>query len=117
MSGVSGDVRVLSASADPYAREAPELFSYRIAANAGALASALGGLDRLVFTAGIGEHAAAVRAQACSQLAWLGVRLDEGANAAHAPLISLPGSPVEVRVIPTDEEATIARHTRAVVAA
>ena len=117
VSGLSGDVRVLSASADPHAREALELFTYRIAALAGSLASALGGLDGLVFTAGVGEHAAAVRAAVCTRLAWLGVRLDEAANTAGAALVSMPGSPVEVRVIPTDEEAVIARHTRAVMAA
>ncbi len=117
VSGVSGDVRVLLASGDPHAREALELFSYRVAAHTGALASALGGLDGLVFTAGVGEHAAPVRAAVCARLAWLGVRLDDAANAAGAGLVSLPDSPVEVRVIPTDEEAMIARHTRAAVTA
>ena len=117
VSGLSSDVRVLLASSDPHAREALELFSYRIAAQAGALASALGGLDGLVFTAGVGEHAAPVRAAVCARLAWLGVRLDANANAGGAGLVSLPDSPVEVRVIPTDEEAMIARHTRAAVPA
>ena len=117
VSGFSGDVRVLLGSADPHAREALELFSYRIATQAGALASALGGLDGLVFTAGIGEHAAPVRAAACARLAWLGVRLDEAANAAGAGLISTRDSRVEVRVIATDEEAMIARHTRSTVGA
>ena len=116
VSGVSGDVRVLLASSDPHAREALDLFSYRIAAHTGALASALGGLDGLVFTAGVGEHAAPVRAAVCARLAWLGVRLDDDANAAGAALVSLPDSPVEVRVIPTDEEAMIARHTHVVTA-
>ena len=117
VSGLSGDVRVLLGSADPHAQEALELFSYRIATQAGALASALGGLDGLVFTAGIGEHAAPVRAAACARLAWLGVRLDEAANAAGAGLISTRDSRVEVRVIATDEEAMIARHTRSTVGA
>lgn len=116
VSGLSGDVRVLLGSADPHAKEALELFSYRIATQAGALASALGGLDGLVFTAGVGEHAAPVRAAACARLAWLGVRLDEAANSAGAGLISTPGSVVEVRVIATDEEAMIARHTRSTIA-
>ena len=112
VSGISGDVRVLLASADPRAAEALELFSYRIAQSAGALASALGGVDGIVFTAGIGEHAPQVREAACARLAWLGVTLDEAANAAGAPLISTADSKVEVRIIPTDEEAMIAHHTR-----
>jgi acetate kinase len=116
VSGISGDVRVLLASADPDARDALELFTYRIAIEAGALVSALGGLDGLVFTAGIGEHAPAIRAAVCARLAWLGLRLDEAANAASAGRISLPGSAVDVRVIATDEEAMIARHTHATVA-
>ena len=114
VSGISDDVRVLLASKDPHAQEALELFSYRMAAHAGALAAALGGLDGLVFTAGIGEHAAPVRAALCARLAWLGVRLDASANAANAGLISTEDSAAEVRVIPTDEEAMIARHTRAI---
>jgi acetate kinase len=114
VSGISDDVRVLLASAEPLAAAALELFSYRMAAHAGALASALSGLDGLVFTAGIGEHAAPVRAALCERLTWLGVRLDPAANAAGAGLISTADSPVEIRVIPTDEEAMIARHTRAV---
>jgi acetate kinase len=113
VSGISGDVRVLLASDDPRAREALDLFSYRIAAHVGALTTALGGLDGLVFTAGIGEHAAPVRAAVCARLAWLGVRLDNTANAGGAGLISPADSAVEVRVIATDEEAMIARHTRA----
>ncbi len=113
VSAISDDVRVLLASDNPHAREALDLFSYRIAAHAGALASALSGLDGLVFTAGIGQHAAPVRAAVCARLAWLGVRLDDTANARSAGLISLAGSAVEVRVIATDEEVMIARHTRA----
>ncbi|MDQ2803957.1 MAG: acetate/propionate family kinase [Pseudomonadota bacterium] len=112
ISGISGDIRELLASNDPHAREAIELFTYRIATEAGALVSALGGLDGLVFTAGIGEHAPAVRAAVCARLTWLGLRLDVDANAAGAPCISTPDSAVEVRVIATDEEAVIARHTR-----
>ena len=114
-SGVSGDVRVLLASEDPHAKEAIDLFTYRIACQAGALVNALGGLDGLVFTAGIGEHSAPVRAAVCARLGWLGVRLDGAANAANAACISSPDSKVEVRVIATDEEAMIARHTQATI--
>ena len=114
VSGISGDVRVLLASPEPAAREAIDLFTYRIATQAGGLASALGGLDGLVFTAGIGEHAGLIRTEVCARLAWLGLRLDEAANAVHAPCISTPDSAVAVHVLATDEEAMIARHTRAV---
>jgi acetate kinase len=114
VSGISDDVRVLLASDDPHAKAALELFSYRMAGLVGSLTSALGGLDGLVFTAGIGEHASPVRAALCDRLAWLGLRLDDTANAAGAGLISAADSAIEVRVIPTDEEAMIARHTRAV---
>ena len=117
VSGISGDVRVLLASGDPHAAEALALFNYRIASAMGALIPALGGLDGIVFTAGIGEHAAPVRAAVCRQLAWLGVAIDEAANIAGAALISQPDSAIEVRVIATDEEAMIAHHTRACIAA
>jgi acetate kinase len=112
VSGISGDVRVLLASGDPHALDAIELFAYRIACHAGGLVSALGGLDGLVFTAGIGEHAPAIRAAVCARLAWLGLRLDSAANASDAACISTPDSTVEVRVIATDEEAMIAYHTQ-----
>jgi acetate kinase len=112
LSGISGDVRVLLASDDPHARDAIESFTYRIAGEAGALVSALGGLDGLVFTAGIGEHAPAIRAAVCTRLVWLGLRLDGAANAAGAARISAPDSAIDVRVIATDEEAMIARHTQ-----
>ncbi len=112
VSGISGDVRVLLASDDPQARDAIELFTYRIAGEAAALVSALGGLDGLVFTAGIGEHAPAIRAEVCHRLAWLGLRLDDAANAAGVACIGTPSSEVEIRVIATDEEAMIARHTQ-----
>ncbi len=115
VSGLSGDVRALLASPDPHAAEAIDLFAYRIAVETGALVSALDGLDGLVFTAGIGEHAPAIRSAICARLGWLGLRLDEGANAANAARISAPGSAIEILVIPTDEEAVIARHTRAIV--
>jgi acetate kinase len=115
VSGISGDVRVLLASPDVRAAEALDLFSYRIAAAIGALTAALGGLDGIIFTAGIGEHAAPVRAAVCQRLAWLGVVIDAeanevGANEAGAGLISRPDSPIEVRIIPTDEEVMIAHY-------
>jgi acetate kinase len=117
VSGISGDIRTLLASPDPRAAEAIDMFTYNIAWESGALASALGGLDGFVFTAGIGEHAQKIRAAVCARLAWLGLDLDEAANAANAanaPIISAPGAKVEIRVIPTDEEAMIAQHTRSV---
>ncbi len=110
VSGIGSDMRTLLASGDPRAAEAVELFVFRLARQAGALASTLGGLDGLVFTAGIGEHAAEIRAQACDRLAWLGILVDPQANVRHADVISAPGSQVMVRVIPTDEEGMIARH-------
>jgi acetate kinase len=113
VSEISGDMRDLLASSDPRAREAVELFCYRAARELGSLAAALGGLDALVFTAGIGERAAQVRAMICGQSEWLGVNLDETANREHRPVISAPGSRVAVCVIPTDEEIVIARHTYA----
>jgi acetate kinase len=116
VSGISGDIRVLLASQDRLAREAIELFTYRIAAETGALISALGGLDGLVFTAGIGEHAPAIRSAVCERLGWLGLRLDPAANAAGPGCISAKDSAIEVRVIATDEEAMIAHHTLAVLA-
>jgi acetate kinase len=116
VSGISGDIRVLLASDAPGAREAIELFIYRVALEAGAMAAALGGLDGLVFSAGIGEHAASIRAAICARLAWLGLRLDSAANAADAACISSAASPVAIHVIPTDEEAMVAQHTRAIMA-
>ena len=116
VSEISGDLRVLLASDDPRAREAIDLFTYRIATVAGALVSALGGVDGLVFTAGVGENAPAIRAEVCDRLSWLGIRLDPAANAIGRGCISLPDSKIEVRVVPTDEEAMIARHTWATLA-
>ncbi|OYY94590.1 MAG: acetate kinase [Hydrogenophilales bacterium 28-61-23] len=110
VSGISGDVRELQASADPHAAEALELFAYRASQAIASHAVALEGIDALVFTAGIGEHAAPVRAAICRRLAWLGLRLDETANAGHGPRISQAGSPVSVWVIPTNEEQVIARY-------
>lgn len=111
VSGESGDMRELLASDHEAAREAVELFVYRVGREAGALASSLGGLDGVVFTAGIGENSPAVRALVCKRLAWLGVEMDAEANAAGASAISTAGSRVTVRVIPTDEERMIAMHT------
>ena len=113
VSGISSDMRELAASDRPEAREAIDLFIWRAAREAGALASSLGGLDGLVFTAGIGENDAAIRAGICERLAWLDISLDERANAVHADVISAPGSPITVRVIPTDEERMIVLQTLA----
>lgn len=110
VSGISGDMRTLQASDSPCAKEAIELFIYRIVKGIGALALALGGLDALVFSAGIGEHAASIRSHVCEGLAWLGVECDELANDLHETLISSAHSAVRVFVIHTDEEAMIARH-------
>ena len=100
-------------AADPRAAEAVEAFCYQLRKYVGAYAAVLGGLDALVFTAGIGEHSATVRARTCEGLQFLGVRLDLDRNARHAPVISPDDAPVTVRVIPTDEDVMIARHTRA----
>jgi acetate kinase len=114
VSGVSSDMRTLLASDLPAAREAVDLFVYRIGRELGSLAAALGGLDALVFTGGIGEHAAEIRARVCREAGWLGVALDEAANAQDGPRISRPGAGTSAWVIPTDENLMIARHTRQV---
>ncbi len=113
VSGIGNDMRTLLASPAPEAAEAVALFVYRIGRELGSLAAALGGVDALVFTGGIGEHAAPVRARVCEDAAWLGVRLDPAANLRHGPRINAADSPVSVWVIPTDEELMIARHTLA----
>jgi len=112
VSGLSSDMRTLLASDEPRARLAVDLFVYRIGRELGSLAAALGGLDALVFTAGIGEHAAEIRERVCRGARWLGVELDTAANAAHGPRINTASSRVGVWVIPTNEELMIARHTR-----
>ncbi len=117
VSGLSGDMRALLAADDPWAEEAIDLFVYAIARQAGGLVCALGGLDGLVFTAGVGERSPAIRARVCGRLAWLGIVLDPAANAAGNAVISDSASRVVVRVIPADEEMTIARHTRDLVEA
>lgn len=108
MSGISADSRDLIESAAPEAREALDVFSFRIAGEIARLATTLGGLDAIVFTAGIGENQPAIRATVCARLAWLGVALDAAANAENAPRISAEDGHVGVFVIPTDEEQVIA---------
>ncbi len=112
VSGISNDMRDLLASKAAAAREAIDLFIYRIGRELGSLVAALGGLDGLVFTAGIGEHAAEIRARVCHDAKWLGVVLDEKANLNDGPRISMEQSPVSVWVVPTDENLMVARHTR-----
>jgi acetate kinase len=115
VSGISSDMRALLASSAPAAREAVDLFVYRIGRELGSLAAALGGLDALVFTAGIGEHAAEIRARVCQDAKWLGVALDPDANARGGPRITRVGAAVSAWVVPTDENLMIARHTRALI--
>jgi acetate kinase len=111
VSGVSSDMRTLLESDKPAAAEAVDLFCYRISRELGSLAAALGGLDAIVFTAGIGEHAHPVRERVCRLAGWLGVKLDAAANARGGPHISTPDSATGVWVIPTNEELMIALHT------
>ncbi|MCQ8872182.1 acetate/propionate family kinase [Mesorhizobium sp. LMG17149] len=117
VSGISGDMRTLEGSNDPRAQEAMALFAFRAAREAAALANTMGGLECLVFTAGIGERSASIRKAICEKLTWLGVVLEERANDIHAEIISRPESKVEVRVIATDEESVVARHSRKVMQA
>jgi acetate kinase len=112
LSGRSNDVRELEASFDPKAIFALDYFAYRAGLYTGMLAAAMGGLDGFVFTAGIGENSAAMRARIAEKLAWLGVAMDPEANRRHGTLISQPGSRVALLVMPTNEELMIARHTR-----
>jgi acetate kinase len=114
VSGISSDMRALleREAIDAHAAEAINLFVYRIAREIGSLAAALGGLDALVFTGGIGEHAAPIRARVCRAASWLGVELDEIANNQGGPRISRESSRVSAWVIPTNEELMIARHTQ-----
>ncbi len=115
LSGLSGDMKVLQDSADPRAVAAVESFVYAMTKYVGAYATVLGGLDALVFTAGIGENSTTVREALCRKLTWLGVDLDDAANAAGGPRISTQDSCVSVWVIPTNEELMIAQHTLALV--
>jgi acetate kinase len=112
VSGISDDMRDLLASKDKRAAEAIDLFVYRAGRELGSLAAALGGLDALVFTAGIGEHAPPIRRRICEAAAWLGIDLDDRANEAGGPCITRPLSRVSAWVIPTDEDLVIARHCR-----
>lgn len=112
VSGISSDMRTLLASGEPGARLAVDLFVYRIRRELGSLAAALGGLDAIVFTGGIGENAAVIRSRVCRDAAWVGVEIDEAANAAGSTCISTAASRVAVHVIATNEELMIARHTR-----
>jgi acetate kinase len=112
VSGISSDMRTLLASDAPSAREAIELFVYQIGRSLGSLVAALGGLDALVFTGGIGEHAQQIRERVCERARWLGIVLDPAANMRGGPRISSAGSAVSAWVIPTDENLMIARHTR-----
>jgi acetate kinase len=112
ISGISDDMQTLLASDDPHAAEAIDLFVYRISRELGSLAAALGGLDALVFTAGIGEHAAEIRRRVCAAAAWLGVEIESRANANGEPRLSPLGSKVSAWMIPTNEDLMIARHTR-----
>ncbi len=111
LSGISPDVRALLASGDPAALFALDFLAYEVAGAVAALGSSLGGLDGLVFTAGVGEHAAPVREAILRRCAWLGLEVDLAANAAHGPRITAPSSRIPAYVIPTDEERMIARHT------
>jgi acetate kinase len=117
VSGISSDMRVLLASDDPRARLAIDLFVYRVGRELGSLTAALGGLDALVFTAGIGEHAIAIRERVCRDAGWLGVELDPATNAAGGPRISTSSSRISAWVIPTNEELMIALHTRSALTA
>jgi len=108
VSQISGDMRTLIASDDPAAAEAVDLFVYRIGREIGSLAAAMGGLDTLVFTAGIGENAPLVRERISAAAAWLGVGLDEERNREGQEMVSAATSRVDVLVIPADEESAVA---------
>jgi acetate kinase len=116
VSGISSDMRVLQGSSEAGAKAAIDMFVHRIGRELGSLAAALGGLDAIVFTAGIGQHSAALRERVCRGAAWLGVKLDVAANNSGAARISTAASAVSAWVIPTDEELMIARHTQSILA-
>jgi len=116
MSGISSDMRTLQSSDAPEAKAAIDVFIYRIGRELGSLAAALGGLDAIVFTAGIGENSTSLRARVCEGAAWLGITLDPAANAAGDRRISTAGSRSSAWVIPTNEELMIAQHTRSLLA-
>jgi acetate kinase len=112
VSGFSADIAELIASSEQPAKEAVELYAFTIARQAAALAATLGGIDRLVFTGGVGEHAPEIRAMVGARLRWMGMEIDEMENGKNASAISSRASRVKVGVIPTDEEGVIARHAR-----
>jgi acetate kinase len=116
VSGISSDMRKLLESDDPRAKLAVDLYVYRVRRELGSLAAALGGLDALVFTAGIGENSPAIRERICRDAAWLGLELDRAANEKGGPRVSTAGSRVAAWVIPTNEELMIARHTQRLIA-
>ena len=116
VSGIASDMRTLLASDSPRARLAIDLFVYRIGRELGSLAAALGGVDAIVFTAGVGENSAEIRARVCRAARWLGVELDDAANAVGGPRISTATSRVAAWAIATNEELMIARHTEALLA-
>lgn len=116
VSEISNDMRDLLASNDPRAKEAIDLFVYHVGKHLGALVAVLGGIDALVFTAGIGEHAALIRERVCRDAEWTGLRFDLAANVAGGPRISMADSPVSAWVIPTDEERMIALHMQRLLA-
>jgi acetate kinase len=111
ISGISNDMRALLASSEPAARLAVDYFVYRAAKEIGALAAVLGGIDGLVFTAGIGENSTEIRKRICEASSWLGIDVDDDANAQKGPRISTSTSKVSAWMIPTNEEVMIARHT------
>jgi acetate kinase len=116
VSALTADMKTLLESSDPKAKLAIDLYCYRIARELGSLSAALGGLDALVFTGGVGENAVAIRARACADAAWLGLALDDAANRHGGPLVTTASSRVAAWVVPTDEELTIARHAQALLA-
>lgn len=116
LSGISNDMRTLLASPDPRAAEAVACFTNSLQRGIAEMAAALGGIDGLVFTAGIGENSAAIRQATCAGLGWMGIRLDEAANDRGAERISAPDSAVTVKVIPTREDLVILRAVRAMAA-
>jgi acetate kinase len=115
VSGISSDMRTLLDSPQPRAQFAVDLFVYRVGRELGSLAAAIGGIDALVFTGGIGENAAVIRERVCRKAEWLGLELDATANSIGGPRISTESSSVSVWTIPTNEELMIARHTQRVV--
>lgn len=114
MSGISDDMPTLLASDDPHAKEAIDVFVYRIGRELGSLVAALGGLDVLVFTAGIGEHSPEIRRRICDTAAWLGITINNVSNVNGEPRLSFPDSKITVLVIPTNEDLMIAQHTQRV---